>query len=183
VDLLQRLQPIDEVFALLLLAVVGWGLQAGFVRQLSVLIGVYVAFLLAGSLYQPIGQSAALFAGQQQAPLMEFFAYVAIMVGALLTICWMIWQAFPRHGPGGDFGWANLLGGAVAAGWGVLFLIALLTVLRYYAVVPWRDQELTQSTVRRQLQQSQTAPMLEGVTSPWWRIMSPWFPASVENRS
>jgi hypothetical protein len=183
VEFLQRLQPLDLLFALALVAIVGWGLQTGFVRQIGVVIGIYVAFLLAGSLYQPIGGSLTPVVGQQQAPLMEFLAYVAIMVGALVTICWLIWQAFPPHGPGADFGLSNVLGAAIAAAWGLLFLIALLTVLRYYAVVPWRDQELTQSTVRRQLQQSQAPPMLERVATPWWQIMSPWFPAAVEHPS
>src|SRR4051794_10247954 len=43
VDVLQRLQPLDVLFAVLWAAIIGWGLQTGIVRQLGMLIGVYGA--------------------------------------------------------------------------------------------------------------------------------------------
>jgi hypothetical protein len=64
----------------------------------------------------------------------------------------------------------------------VLFLIALLTILRYYMVVPWRDQEISQRSVLGQVQLSQVAPVLQVVASPLWQIMAPWFPAPVTPR-
>jgi hypothetical protein len=74
-----------------------------------------------------------------------------------------------------------LLGAIIGAIWGVLFLIALLTVLRFYTAVPWRGQETTQQGVARQVQLSQVAPVLEIVVAPLWQIMTPWFPGPVNH--
>jgi len=61
----------------------------------------------------------------------------------------------------------------------VLFLIAILTVLRFYAAVPWKGQEISQQGVIRQIQMSQVAPVLQVVAAPLWQVMAPWFPAPV----
>ncbi len=63
-DVLQRLQPLDVTFAVLWAAIVGWGLQTGVVRQLGMLIGVYGAALLAGSVYRATGQAVVLAFGR-----------------------------------------------------------------------------------------------------------------------
>ena len=79
-----------------------------------------------------------------------------------------------------SFGPRNcLLGGAVATIWGVLFLIALLTVLRYYTIVPWHEQEATQQSVKGQIGASQVAVVLQLVAAPLWQAMVPWFPVQV----
>ena len=39
------------------------------------------------------------------------------------------------------FVFSAFLGGVIAAVWGVLLLIALLTMLRFFAVTPWKGQE------------------------------------------
>jgi hypothetical protein len=70
----------------------------------------------------------------------------------------------------------------VATIWGVLFLIALLTILRFYAVVPWKEEEATQQSVQRQVQSSQVAVVLQLVAAPLWQAMVPWFPAPVNAR-
>jgi hypothetical protein len=72
-----------------------------------------------------------------------------------------------------------VVGAALGAIWGVLFLIAVLTTLRFYTAVPWRGQEASQQGVMRQIQLSQVAPVLEVVTSPLWQMMTPWFPGPV----
>jgi hypothetical protein len=70
----------------------------------------------------------------------------------------------------------------LAAIWGALFLIALLTMLRFYVVTPWKGQETSQQSILRQIQGSQLAPVLEIVLSPLWQAMTPWFPTPVPSR-
>src|ERR1700730_11029655 len=78
VELLQRLQPLDILFAVLWAGVVGWGLSAGLVRQIGMLVAVYGAFLLAGATYKYGGQAMALAFGNEIRPQLEFVAYGAI---------------------------------------------------------------------------------------------------------
>ena len=46
-ELLQRLQPMDILFAIMWAGIVGWGLQTGIVRQIGMLLGVYLILALA----------------------------------------------------------------------------------------------------------------------------------------
>jgi uncharacterized membrane protein required for colicin V production len=182
VETVQRLQPLDILFAILWAGIVGWGLQAGIVRQLGMLVAVYGAALLSGSLYRQAGQALSLAFGRESLPIFEFIGYVFLFFLTFGVIALIIWRTYPASRIGRHFGTENVLGAAVAAIWGVLFLIALLTILRFYAGVPWRDQEASQRGVLGQVQSSQVAPVLQVVAAPLWQIMVPWFPAPVPTR-
>jgi uncharacterized membrane protein required for colicin V production len=182
VDVLQRLQPLDILFAVLWAGVVGWGLQTGVLRQLGMLVAVYAAALASGTLYRQGGAALGMAFGRENLAQLEFAAYVALFVIVFGVIGLIIWRAYPASRMSRGFGTDNLLGATVAAIWGVLFLIAVLTVLRFYAAVPWRGEEITQQGILRQVQLSQVAPMLQVVASPLWQAMAPWFPAPVTPR-
>ena len=181
-DTLQRLQPIDILFVVLWAAIVGWGLQTGIIRQIGMLVGVYGAAILAGSLYRSASLALALAFGREYLPLLEFGAYVAIFAVTFGVIGVLIWRAYPLSRISRGFGTDNALGAALGAVWGIMLLIELLTILRFYAAVPWREQEVTQRSVLGQIQLSQVAPVLEVVTSPLWQAMVPWFPTPVNGR-
>ena len=181
-DILERLQPMDFLFVIIWAGIVGWGLQTGVVRQLGMLVGVYGAALVGGTLYRQGGAALALIVGRDQQPQLEFFAYAAILIIIFGLIALFIWRAYPASRINRRFGTDNVLGAAVAATWGVLLLIALLTVMRFYAAVPWRGQETTQQSIVRQVQLSQMAPVLQVVASPLWQVMVPWFPGPVTGR-
>jgi hypothetical protein len=181
-ELLQRLQPLDVLFAIVWAGIVGWGLQTGLLRQLGMLIGVYGAALLAGSVYRQAGSAMALAFGRSSLPVLEFFGYVALFVLAFGIIGVLIWRAYPISKLGRQFGTENVLGAALAAVWGVMLLIVLLTMMRFFAAVPWREQESAQRSVLAQVQTSQVAPVLEVVASPLWNILVPWFPTPVNPR-
>jgi uncharacterized membrane protein required for colicin V production len=181
-EILQRLQPLDILFAILWAALVGWGLSTGLVRQIGMFVGVYGAALLSGSLYRYGGQALALAFGNENRPLLEFGAYVALFIIAFGVISLIVWRAYRGSRISRHFGTDNLLGAVLGAIWGVLLLIELLTIMRFYAVVPWREQEATQAGVLRQVQLSQVAPVLEVVGAPLWEIMTPWFPTPVSPR-
>jgi uncharacterized membrane protein required for colicin V production len=181
-EVLQRLQALDILFAVVWAAIVGWGLQTGIVRQLGMLVGVYGGALIAGSGYRVGGAALALAFGNDIRPELEWIAYVALFVVVFGVIGIIIWRAYPASRLNRGFGMDNVLGAALGAVWGVLFLIALLTILRFYAVVPWRAQEPSQQGVAHQVQLSQVAPVLEVVASPLWQAMTPWFPAQVTAR-
>jgi len=178
-DALQRLQPLDIMFVVLWAAIIGWGLQAGIVRMFGMLVGVYGAALLAGSIYRPAGQALTQAFGRGMLPQLEFAGYVGTFAITFLVVALLMWRAYPSSRISRGFGSDSLLGGVLGAIWGILLLIALLTILRYYVAIPWPDQERTQQTVRGQIQGSQVAPALQVVTAPLWQMMSPWFPAPV----
>ena len=178
-DVLQRLQPIDILFAIVWAGIVGWGLQTGIVRQLGMLVGIYGAALASGTLYRQAGAALALAFGADLRPQLDFIAYVGLLVVIFGVIGLIIWRAYPASRFNRGFGGDNILGAVLGAIWGVLFLIAVLTALRFYAVVPWRGQETSQQSVARQIQLSQVAPVLEIVASPLWQLMAPWFPVPV----
>jgi uncharacterized membrane protein required for colicin V production len=179
-DVLHRLQPLDILCAILWAGVIGWGLQTGFVRQVGMLVGMYAAAVAAGTLYRQAGKVLAAAFGEDNLPQLEFFGYAGIMAVAFGMIGLIIWRAYPRTRLSRGFGADNLGGAVVAAVWGTLLLIGLLTIVRFYAVVPaWHGQEATQHNVSEQIQFSQMAPMLQVVAAPLWRLMVPWQPVLV----
>jgi uncharacterized membrane protein required for colicin V production len=182
VEVLSRLQPLDFLFVVLWAGIVGWGLQTGIVRQLGMLVGVYVAAVAAATLYQPLGNAISLAFGREGQPRWEFAGYVAVFLVVFIIVGLLIWRAYPLSRIGKDFGTENLLGAMLGAVWGALLLIAVLTMLRYYVAVPWRGQETTQQGILGQVQASQVAPVLQVVVSPLWQIMTPWFPNAVPTR-
>jgi uncharacterized membrane protein required for colicin V production len=179
VEILQRLQPLDILFAIVWAAIVGWGLQTGIVRQLGMLVGVYGAALLSGSVYRQAGEALSLMLGREGLQIFEFVGYVFVFFLTFIVVGLIIWRAYPMSRIGRHFGTENVLGAALGGIWGVLFLIALLTMLRFYIVLPWHDQEASQHGVLGQVQSSQVAPVLQIVAAPLWQIMVPWFPAPV----
>jgi uncharacterized membrane protein required for colicin V production len=185
-DLLQRLQPLDVLFAIVWACIVGWGLQSGIIRQLGMLIGVYGAAIAAGSLYRPGGQALAYAFGDALRPIVDFVAYVVVFVVVFGLVGLIIWRAYPLSRIRRTFGFDNVLGAAIAAVWGVLLLIAVLTMLRYYIVTPFEPSAQggspNQQDVRRQIQLSQVAPVLEVVASPLWQVLAPWFPTAVSRQ-
>jgi len=181
-EVLQRLQPLDILFAVIWAAIVGWGLQTGIVRQLGMLVGVFAGALIAGSAYKAGGTALAMAFGNDIQSRLEWVAYVVLLLVVFGLIGLLTWRAYPASRFNRGFGTDNVLGAALGAVWGVLFLIALLTVLRFYGVVPWAGNESTQQAVVHQIQLSQVAPVLEVVASPLWQLMTPWFPAQVPVR-
>jgi Colicin V production protein len=182
VEVLQRLQALDILFAIIWAGIVGWGLQTGIIRQLGMLVAVYGAALVSGSVYREGGAALALIVGADLKPQLEFAAYVATFAIIFGLIGLIIWRAYPASRFKRGFGTENVGGAALGAVWGVLFLIALLTILRFYTVVPWKGQETSQQGVLRQIQLSQVAPVLQVVAAPLWQVMVPWFPAPVNGR-
>src|SRR5438067_13325683 len=127
-ELLQRLQPIDILFVIVWAGIVGWGLQTGIIRQLGMLVGVYGVALIGGVAYRQGGGALALAFGRDQQPQLEFAAYLVLLVVIFGVIGLIIWRAYPATRLGRGFGSDNIVGAAIAAIWGVLFLISLLTV-------------------------------------------------------
>src|SRR5207248_8736336 len=107
------------------------------------------------------GQAVSMALGSGLQPLLECGAYLSLFVITFVVIGIIVWRAYPGTRISRKFGADNILGAVVGAVWGVLLLIQLLTFMRYYAVVPWREQETTQAGVLRQVELSQVAPVLE----------------------
>jgi uncharacterized membrane protein required for colicin V production len=179
-DSLQRLQPLDVVFAIVWAGVIGWGLRTGLVRQIGMLVGMYGAAVVSGTLYRQVGRALANAFGEDSLPQLEFLAYAGVLLVAFGAIAVLIWRAYPRTRLGRSFGVDNLGGALVAGVWGVLLLIGVLTSARFFAVVPgWRDQVATQQRVGEQIEVAQMPAVLEVVTAPLWQMMTPWFPVLV----
>jgi uncharacterized membrane protein required for colicin V production len=180
VEVLQRLQPLDILFVVLWASIVGWGLQTGIVRQIGMLVGVYGGALVSGSAYRQGGAALAMAFGREILPRLELFAYAGLFVLVFVIVALLTFRAYPASRFNRGFGADNVVGAALGAVWGVLLLIAVLTILRYYAVVPaWNGQESSQKSVAHEIQLSQVAPALEIVAGPLWQIMVPWFPTTV----
>lgn len=178
-EILQRLQLLDVLFAILWASIIAWSVRAGLIRQLGMLVAVYTAAIAAGTLYRPVGEATAEAFGRENLPVLQFAVYVILFAVAVALIAFAIWRTYPAARLGRSFGWDNVLGIGVSVVWGTLFLIAVVTILRFYAAVPWREQEASQSRALGQVMLSQSAPMLEVVASPLWTAMAAWFPAPV----
>ena len=113
-DALQRLQPVDVLFAILWACIVGWGLQSGIVRQVGMLIGVYAAAVLSGSLYRDGAQALGMAFGQNLRSQLEVVAYILIFVLIFGLVALIIWRAYPLSRIARTFGSDNVLGGLIA---------------------------------------------------------------------
>jgi hypothetical protein len=182
VDVLARLQPLDFLLVVVWAGVVGWGLQTGLIRQLGMLVGIYVAAIAAGSFYRQGGQAIGMAFGRDLLQRWEMLAYVVMVIVIFGVTGLIIWRAYPLSRLGRKFGSDNLLGAMVGAVWGAMLLIMIVTMLRFFTVTPWRGQEIAQQGVLGQVQASQVAPVLEVVLSPLWQLMAPWFPTPVPPR-
>jgi hypothetical protein len=60
-----------------------------------------------------------------------------------------------------------------------MLLIALVTMLRFYAVSPWAGQEQAQFEVTASLGRSQLLPVLAVALGPLWQGLAIWFPDPV----
>ena len=181
-EVLQRLQPLDVLFAVLWACIVGWGLQSGVIRQIGMLVGVYGAAVIAGAAYRSASQILSLVFGADARQQLDFAAYVSMFVVVFGLIAWIIWSAYPLSRIGVEFGADNVFGAAVGAIWGVLLLIVLLTIVRFYTATPLRGQESSQQATIGQVRASQVAPVLQVVASPLWQALAPWFPTAVGDR-
>src|SRR3954469_9977700 len=94
-EILQRLQPLDVLFAILWAAIVGWGLQTGLIRQIGMLVGVFGAAVLAGSVYRGLGQAMSLAFGRGALPVLELVGYVAAFLVTFIVVGLLIWRAYP----------------------------------------------------------------------------------------
>jgi uncharacterized membrane protein required for colicin V production len=182
VEVLQRIQPLDFLFVVLWAGIVGWGLQAGLIRHLGMLLGVYVGAIAAATLYKPGGRALALAFGNEGLPRWEFIAYSAVFLVVFGSIGLFIWRVYPLTRLGNQFGADNLLGAMLGAIWGAMLLIMIVTILRYFVATPWRGQETAQQGIFSQVEASQMAPVLQVVLAPLWQIMMPWFPMAVPPR-
>src|SRR5438128_11684168 len=124
-EALQRLQAVDVLFVIVWAGIIGWGLQTGLLRQIGMLVGVYGAAILSGSVYHQTGQAMAMAFGSDVQPQLEFGAYVGVFIIAFVLIGVLIWRAYPMSRLGRGFGLDNVLGGGVALIWGLLFLIVV----------------------------------------------------------
>src|SRR5690348_2227761 len=101
------------------------------------LVGVYGAALAPASLYRQVGQGMALGFGRENLGVFEFVGYGLLFLITFCVVGVIIWRTYPMTRLSRHFGMENVLGAVIGAIWGIMFLIALLTVLRFYAVVPW----------------------------------------------
>jgi hypothetical protein len=143
---------------------------------------VYVAAIGAATVYRAGGQVVSFAFGNELQPIFEFLVYLLTFAVVLGLVGLVIWRAYPLSRLGRNFGADNVIGAALAGIWGALLLIAVITILRFYIVTPWRGQETTQQSLLGQVQQSQMAPVLEIVLAPLWQVMTPWFPNPVGSR-
>src|SRR5438477_299828 len=140
------------MFVVLWAAVVGWGLQTGILRQLGMLLGVYVAAIGAFTVYRPAAGFVSLAFGKEGQPRWEFLSYVVVFAAVFSVVGLGIWRAYPLTRISRSFGMENVAGGALGAIWGALLLIALLTILRFYVATPWKGQETSQQSILAQVQ-------------------------------
>src|SRR2546421_6644967 len=130
------------------------------------LVGCYGAALVSGSAYRQGGAALAMAFGRENLPQLEFIAYVGLFVLVFAVIALLIFRAYPSSRLRRGFGSDNVVGAALGAIWGVLLLIAVLTMLRYYAIVQWRGHDTGQQGVAPQMSRSPVAPVLEDVAGP-----------------
>lgn len=171
-------EGLDVVLIVLWALAIGWGWVSGTIRQIGMLVGVYLAAGAASIASGPLGSYL-----EGADPIVQntgndvlAWAFVFFLVFVVFAI--VLFRVYPSVGLG-NLGLDRIGGVVVAAIWGIMFVIAVLTILRYYAVVVWPGQLAQQQSMTVQVRQSVVAHVLANNLQPFWLVMSPGFPPGV----
>lgn len=176
-DAIQRLQPLDFVLAIVWAAIVGYGASTGAIRQLILLVATYLGAIVAGQAYKPAGEALANFGfGRGAVPQTQWVAYVLLFFATLLGVGLLTRRAYPHTRLGRQRRSEHVAGALIAAVWGLLVLIEVIAILRFFTSTFWPGQEAMQIAIAGQLERSQLVPTLQAGLAPLWQVMQPWFP-------
>ncbi len=178
-EALQRFQPLDFLLILLWAVIVAWGVASGVVRQTFLLFGVYAGVIAASQLYQPVASMLIPVFGRDFRERGEWLAYLAVFGVVFAIVLFLTLRTYPRTRILSRPRLDTALGTVLAAVWGSMLLIAIITVLRFFVRSFWPGAEFVQQVVDDQVRRSQVALFLELVAAPIWALMTPWFPDRV----
>jgi uncharacterized membrane protein required for colicin V production len=172
-DALQQLQPFDYFVAILFAAIFGWGLQSGAIRQIAVVLGAYLGLIAAASLYKGLGGFLGSVFGREGIQASEWQAYVLIYFAVLVLVVMLSYRFYPNTRVGVAPKVDAAIGGLLGALGALLLAISLSGMLSYYAAIVWNGHELSQNSMREQMQKSLMNHVAR--TTPVWSISSIWF--------
>jgi hypothetical protein len=165
--------------ALVWAVAVVWGWASGTIRQVGILVGVYVAAGIASVFYGFLGRMLAAGNPFVSGEGNNVLAWGFIFLFVLAIVVVGLFRTYPKTGLGRNRLPDHFGGGVVAAVWGIMLLITILTLLRYYTVVVWPGQRDQQQAMAAEIKQSSAAHVLADGTPQLWLLMSPWFPPGV----
>lgn len=176
---LSSLQPLDYLLLLLWVLPVGWGLLSGAIRQAGVLVAVIIGMIAARGFYQPLGGAITLIVGENQRPAAEFGSYVFLFLLGAIGLGAVIWRTYPSTRLSVGLVVDRLLGAIVAAIWGILLVVMVLVVLRFFTVTFWPSMQPTQQQVGEELTSAHALPTVRARLGPMLHVVSPAFPTAV----
>ncbi|MBI2756436.1 MAG: CvpA family protein [Chloroflexi bacterium] len=176
-DAVLRLQPLDYVLALLWAGTVGIGVRTGVVRQVIFVVALYLAAIAASQLYKPAGIGLSNFGfGRGAIPMAQWFSYVFVFLAIFGAVTILSKRMYPHTALAGRRRTDALLGGIAGALAGLLLVIQIVTVIRFYGATPNVDNEGGRLSAAQQVQRSQLVPVLQFGSAPLWGLLAPWFP-------
>jgi hypothetical protein len=175
VEAIQRLQALDFALVIVWALVIAVGVRAGIINALVLVLALYVGAIAASQAYKFIGGLISMTTiGSRDE--MHVVAYGVLFFSVAIALVLSVRLFYPHTLLANYRRQDAVLGGVFAGIAGLLLLIGIVTILRFYVVTFWPSQQFTQLTVEGQLQRSQVAIVLRGPLTPLWWAMQFWFP-------
>src|SRR4051794_5498927 len=174
-----RIPALDILMILVWLGFILLGALSGTVRQVLMLVALYAASIMAGTLYSFIAGAIKLAAGQmvtqqllESVLLIVLFVVIAVLFYLGLTSVYSDTRPVGRSARLADTVLGSLLG--VAAG--MLCVVALYGALAFLVQPRWPTSQLTRDTLLDQVNSSVLQPVLADKLPVAYVALRPWFP-------
>lgn len=170
------LNALDYLLALLLIGLVALGLWAGALRQLILLVSLYLGLLLAAQLDRPAALALWLVAPGARLGDLELVAF-AVLLLASASVLWLVFRLAYRdlrlrREPPLDQTAGALLGLAN----GLLAIVLLVTLLSVLTALTWPLGEDIRLALRDAVRTAVVPGWLQAQAWPVYRAVAPWVP-------
>ncbi len=170
------LTALDILLALNFLAIVAYGAYTGIIRQLLLLVAVYLGVVLASQLFGIVARGLRLIGPQVSQETLEPIAFVLVFVVSTFVIYAVTRATYPetrlRRRRTLDH-----LGGAIAGSvLGVLVTVVLFIALNFLTSFDWVEADDVRRSIRTALVSSRLEPFLLSYLSPVYQTISMWLP-------
>src|SRR3990172_4421354 len=173
---LSHISTLDAALLAVVIVSVCVGLIQGLLRQVSGVLVLYLATVLAAQYQGLAGQAIGAFIPNINYVLASMYGLVLVFLAANAGLHWLSYQVYPSTRlPSYQF-FDRVGGGAVGLVWGWLIAGVAMTILAYLSALPWGMTDSVWRDVNTVIGRSQFAPSLQ--TSLRWFAMSlrPWLP-------
>ena len=170
---------LDAVMVLMLLGSIAFGFHQGFLRQLVLLIAMYVGTVLSAQYYEGVTKLILTYVPSSTTEVARVVAFVLLAVVFTIAATWLIWSAY-RQTKLPSVVMLDETGGAILGGIIGLFVIGVaLTLIQYAMGVPWPTAGPVKEFLHAGLINSALRDLFSSPLPVIQAALRPWLPSGI----